>query len=237
MSKIRLHGSSSGYMEIAPPAAGSSETITLPNSAGEVLLSDGSAASLTQIPAANIVGVCTAGLGNASGAFTQGKVLQVAQSTKQDAFSYTANSTDPVDITGTDQNGSGSVFSVKITPSSASNKILFTCSFMLGMKNGTAYTQGFMKRDSTTLLPGTHGTGNMVNCTFGVTATGSGYYVENANFTVLDSPNSTSELTYKVQFGKGDGSYELYINRPYLLDNQPYNTLGSSTLTVMEIAA
>ena len=67
MSKIRLHGSSSGYMEIAPPAAGSSATVTLPNSAGEMLLSDGSAASLTQIPAANIVGVCTAGLANASG--------------------------------------------------------------------------------------------------------------------------------------------------------------------------
>ena len=31
----------------------------------------GSAASLTQIPAANIVGICTAGLGNASGAFGQ----------------------------------------------------------------------------------------------------------------------------------------------------------------------
>lgn len=61
MSKIRLHGSSSGYMEIAPPAAASSATVTLPNSAGEVLLSDGSAASLTQIPAANLVGVCTAG--------------------------------------------------------------------------------------------------------------------------------------------------------------------------------
>ena len=72
MSKIRLFGDSSGYMEIAPPAAGSSATVTLPNSAGEILLSDGSAASLTQIPAANIVGVCTAGLGNASGAFSQG---------------------------------------------------------------------------------------------------------------------------------------------------------------------
>ena len=67
MSKIRLHGSSSGYMEIAPPAAGSSATITLPNSAGEVLLSDGSAASLTQIPAANLVGVCTAGLTRTGG--------------------------------------------------------------------------------------------------------------------------------------------------------------------------
>ena len=68
MSKIRLHGSSSGYMEIAPPAAGSSETITLPSSAGEVLLSDGSAASLTSIPAANIVGVTTAGF---SGSITE----------------------------------------------------------------------------------------------------------------------------------------------------------------------
>ena len=71
MSKIRLHGSSSGYMEIAPPAAGSSATVTLPNSAGEILLSDGSAASLTQIPAANIVGLATAGF-NRSGGFPQG---------------------------------------------------------------------------------------------------------------------------------------------------------------------
>ena len=37
----------------------------------------GSAASLTQIPAANIVGVCTAGLGNASGGFSQGIITMV----------------------------------------------------------------------------------------------------------------------------------------------------------------
>jgi len=67
MSKIRLHGSSSGYMEIAPPAAGSSATVTLPNSAGEILLSDGSAASLTSIPAANIVGLATAGFERSGG--------------------------------------------------------------------------------------------------------------------------------------------------------------------------
>ena len=174
-----------------------------------------------------------------TGNLTLGKtgILQVVSSTKQDAWSYTANTTAAADITGTDQNGSGSVFCVKITPSSASNKILFTCNFMLGMGGGAAYVQGFVKRDSTTLLPGTHGTGNMVNCTFGRSGTGSSYYVENVGFTLLDSPNSTSELTYKVQFGKGDGSYEVYVNRPATLDNQPYNTLGSSTLTVMEVSA
>ena len=95
MSKIRLHGSSSGYTEIAPVAASGNNTLTLPND-GTIISKDsngavgvtsitvgtgvtigdgrvtcttvhGSAASLTQIPAANIVGVCTAGLASASG--------------------------------------------------------------------------------------------------------------------------------------------------------------------------
>ena len=67
MRKIRLHGSSSGYTDIAPASAAGSATVTLPTSAGEILLTDGSAASLTQIPAANIVGVCTSGLSRTGG--------------------------------------------------------------------------------------------------------------------------------------------------------------------------
>ena len=67
MSKIRLHGSSSGYTDIAPASAAGSATVTLPTSAGEILLTDGSAASLTQIPAANIVGICTAGFERTGG--------------------------------------------------------------------------------------------------------------------------------------------------------------------------
>ena len=82
MSKIRLHGSSSGYTEIAPVAASGNNTLTLPND-GTIISQDsngavgvtsitvgtgvtigdgrvtcttlhGSAASLTAIPAANI---------------------------------------------------------------------------------------------------------------------------------------------------------------------------------------
>ena len=89
MSKIRLHGSSSGYTEIAPVAASGNNTLTLPND-GTIISKDsngavgvtsitvgtgvtigdgrvtcttlhGSAANCTQIPAANIVGVATAG--------------------------------------------------------------------------------------------------------------------------------------------------------------------------------
>ena len=72
-----------------------------------------SAASLTQIPAANIVGVCTSGL-TKTGGF--GVVLQVKQTVKTDTFSSTTTGSD-VDITG---------LSVSITPTSASNKILVT---------------------------------------------------------------------------------------------------------------
>ena len=166
-----------------------------------------------------------------------GGIIQVVQSTKQDEFAYTASSTSAVDISGTDQSGSGSVFCVKITPKFASSKILFTCNLTVGNSGSAGYLQGFMVRDSTNLLVGTHGTGNMVNCTFANSGTGSSYYVEAVTFSVLDSPNSTSELTYKVQLGKGDNSYQLYINRPGTLDNNTYNSCASSTLTVMEVSA
>ena len=95
MSKIRLHGSSSGYTEIAPVAASGNNTLTLPND-GTIISKDsngavgvtsiavgtgvtigdgrvtcttlhGSAANCTQIPAANIVGVCTSGFAKTGG--------------------------------------------------------------------------------------------------------------------------------------------------------------------------
>jgi len=166
-----------------------------------------------------------------------GKILQVVSSTKTDAWSQTASTTAGTDIPGTDQSGSGSVFCVKITPSATSSKILFTSSITIGMGGGAAYVQAFMVRGSTVLLPSTAGTGNIVNATFGLSGTGSAYYTENMNFTFLDSPSSTSELTYKVQLGKGDNSYSLYVNRPASLDNSVYNTCGSSTFTVMEVSA
>ena len=107
MSKIRLHGSSSGYTEIAPVAASGNNTLTLPND-GTIISKDsngavgvtsitvgtgvtigdgritcttlhGSATSLTSIPAANIVGVCTAGF-ERTGGFSDYVKLQRATS-------------------------------------------------------------------------------------------------------------------------------------------------------------
>ena len=109
MSKIRLHGSSSGHTEVAPAAAAGNNTVTLPNSAGTLLLTDGSAASLTQIPAANIVGVCTSGL-TKTGGF--GKILQIVQDT-----SFTRLQTNSTTFVA-------SSHAITITPTAASSKIL-----------------------------------------------------------------------------------------------------------------
>ena len=177
--------------------------------------------------------VPTDGVSNGGG----GGIIQVCQSTKQDAQTININSTAAQDIAGTDQNGNGSVFCVKIAPKLQAVKYYFHVISQWVWEEVPHIYNFFMVRNSTILLPSTHGTGNMVNATFGLSGTGSSYYTENMSFMFLDSPNSTSELTYKVQMGKGDGGYVTYINRPETLDNYPYNTCGSSTLTVMEVSA
>ena len=115
MSKIRLHGSSSGYTEIAPVAASGNNTLTLPND-GTIISQDsngavgvtsitvgtgvtigdgrvtcstlhGSAANCTQIPAANIVGIATAGF---SGGITEFDMWYLTTN-KSDNSDMTAN--------------------------------------------------------------------------------------------------------------------------------------------------
>ena len=112
MSKIRLHGSSSGYTEIAPVAASGNNTLTLPND-GTIISKDsngavgvtsitvgtgvtigdgrvtcstlhGSAANCTQIPAANIVGVCTDGFSGGKRTISSSTTLS-----SQSAVDYT----------------------------------------------------------------------------------------------------------------------------------------------------
>ena len=44
MSKIRLHGTSSGYVEIDPAAAASNNTLTAPSTVGEIIAQDAAGA-------------------------------------------------------------------------------------------------------------------------------------------------------------------------------------------------
>ena len=96
MSKIKLtgHGSGSGTLTIQAPDTDSARTITLPDASGTLLNSDGSAASLTAIPAANITGTLPAIDGsNLTG-------ISTGLSSKVVSFTHDASSTSNQAITG-----------------------------------------------------------------------------------------------------------------------------------------
>ena len=69
MSKIRLFGTSSGYVEIAPAAAASNNTLTAPSTVGEIIAKDAAGAigvtsvHTTNITATGIATITTAKIG------------------------------------------------------------------------------------------------------------------------------------------------------------------------------
>ena len=59
-------------------------------------------------------------------------------------------------------------------------------------------------------------------------------WMMSGNMSFLDSPNSTSAITYKVQV-QAQGAGTAYINRTQTDTNSLSFARGSSTITVMEI--
>ena len=158
-----------------------------------------------------------------------GNILQVKSVTKSDTFSSTGT-TSFVDVTG---------LSVAITPASASNKILVVYDLNWGSTAGHISCR--MMRDSTAIKVGDAAGSNRPR------ATGQSYFAGNDQYdivqqagTFLDSPNSTSSVTYKWQLGTpASTGYTIYVNRQGAEDNgdQTYNGRVASSITVMEVAA
>ena len=153
-----------------------------------------------------------------------GKVLQVVQDTKTDTFSSTTNSN--VDITG---------LSVSITPASSSNKIFVTTSIMAA-GSGSRALQCTLLRDSTVILQG-DAASNRTRATFGSNPdlSDAQSVMQCVALNYLDSPSSTSSLTYKVQISSKDGG-TVYVNRDVSDSDNDEKTRGASTITVMEVA-
>ena len=164
-----------------------------------------------------------------------GKILQVQSCTKTDTFS---TSQDKGDITGTDQNGSGAIWCVKITPSATTSKIL-----VQAMVTGTHTSHHggvWLLRDSTDIAKSTYANGQLATMKMGVnhgTSGGGEHVFTTYPILFLDSPSSTSELTYKVQCGDGGEHGTTYINRADTQSNWMGSWKGVSTITVTEIAA
>jgi len=159
-----------------------------------------------------------------------GKVLQVVQSTNKTFSNYTANSSFR-DIS----------LSVTITPSSSSNKILIKGQVTVGMDNGLDQGYGIglrILRDSTALNLPSVGGSQMTTFSVGTTGSNDDDCIT-APFVYLDSPSSTSAITYKIQ-ALGRDSKAFAINGPGDL-NDDTNTnariASTSSIIVMEVSA
>ena len=168
----------------------------------------------------NAAGTASATIKSNGTFYPTGGVVQVKQTIKDDNFSTSAN-TGHEDITG---------LSVSITPNSTSSKVLVTIHLgSVGVSaNGAASIRIY--RDSTVIGDSDQGTsdprdGSVVFYHNGQTGIG-----VPVSFSFLDSPSTTSAITYKVSIYANAGTG--CIN--YLaLDS---NWRASSTITVMEIA-
>ena len=164
-------------------------------------------------------------LSGASSITGVGKILQVVQTTKTDTFSISATMNGSAgwsDITG---------MSVNITPGSSSNKILIMTT---GRISATNHTVCRLLRGSTAISIGDQEGSNRTRSTTGDVGVSGGWQNQNVSIIVLDSPSTTSQVTYKIQLACANTTY---FNRQASDDDHLVYTRSASTITAMEVAA
>jgi len=152
-----------------------------------------------------------------------GHVLQVVQSVKTDAFTTTSGSF--VIPSG---------LSVNITPSSTANKILIMCYTNFAVSNDSGHSYGQLQRDGTALniadAAATRPRAAVVQNNYGDNAP------PNYSLCYLDSPSSTSSITYSFGIRSSNGT-TVYLNRSVRDANSgTYDGRTSSAIIVMEVA-
>ena len=158
-------------------------------------------------------------VGSGQTLYAPGHVIQVLSTTKNDTFAMSGQTDAYVDISG---------FNVSITPSSANSKILVTGYVAGGVSVASSISYRLM-RDSTAIAISNSGqTIRSDHEAFGTPARG----WHHAPFSFLDSPATTSAVTYKLQMlDSAFSSSTIYVNR-----NGDSGSISVSTITVMEIA-
>lgn len=159
---------------------------------------------------------------------TAGKILQVVQTVKKSK--QTIQSTSLTDIAG---------MNVTITPSSSSNKVLISYSLIAFTNGGQYWSMRLVRGTDSTIFIGDQNP----SATSQQRASFGGYtqsYVEARCISqeFLDSPNTTTATTYKLQAHCPYAiSYVIGINSSPTLDNYTYMNNCVSTITAMEVAA
>ena len=158
-----------------------------------------------------------------------GKILQVQQTVKQDTFSESINA---------NTNSSSCGLDVTITPSNSSNKVLILVQTTIGV--GTDEHVGFVILRGGSDISGYLPTSPGSRTTYGSgSSTRRSDYPEGVNGHFLDSPSTTSAVTYSVRlkYGRTINDMSIFLNRSDGDDNSIGRQRSVSTVTAMEVAA
>ena len=153
-----------------------------------------------------------------------GGIIQVLQATKTDTDS--TSSTTFADI-----------LTVSITPKSNTSKFLLFGDLKIGYSSYTASVFWKFVRDSTDIFVG-DADGSRTRCTWGLEDGHNNstiYQLDSTYGTFLDSPNTTSAITYKVQWAAKQATG--YLNRTGNDGDSAGYPRTASSLTVMEVSA
>tara|TARA_B100000575_G_scaffold247605_1_gene213132 strand:- start:191 stop:718 length:528 start_codon:yes stop_codon:yes gene_type:complete len=158
-----------------------------------------------------------------------GKVLQLVSTNKTDK-------TNSADFDASFENVTG--LTVNITPSSTSSKIYVIATLQVSVH---AYHLTFrIARGGSTIVEPSAAGNRMLGMAhiYGHSSYNDHYNIESKVMQVLDSPSSTSEITYSVQ---GRNAYNpnttgLVVNSTNNDGDASYNSRVISTITAMEIA-
>ena len=154
-----------------------------------------------------------------------GGIIQVKQTLKTDSFHTTSQSY--TDITG---------MTISITPKFNTSKILLQCNLQFGGQINL-YAPVRLLRDSTHIGQSTVYSGNQTNATFSLNLSENAdqYKIFSSVYQILDSPSTTSAVTYKLQVSSWSGR-DFYLNRSQQDSGAAWTHGASSTMTAMEVS-
>ena len=157
-----------------------------------------------------------------------GGIIQVKQTVKTDTFS-TLNETF-TDVTG---------LSVSITPTRSDSKIMVSYS---GCGGSGTNRVGHIRlarviggTTTTDIFIGDQSGASQAQASNSFVQTNT-YFVSAFSGTFIDSPSTTSAVTYKLQLAAGDQDYQVHIGRSHDNNNEFSRSTTPSQITVMEIS-
>ena len=154
-----------------------------------------------------------------------GVFINAVSAVKTDSQSNASNNSFS-DITG---------LSVTITPKSTSSKILLLCNISLSCSDDATGRSFRCLRNGTHIGGGSEGSRKSVNFFASPMSTDQNMS-GTTSWHYLDSPSSTSALTYKIQMTGYNTGVTTYINTNMSRGGQAYDDIATSNFTAIEIA-